>query len=105
MSISGVMNNALSGMLASRTAATTTAANIANASTPGYKRQVTSMNAEETGGVSAKVSGSASDGDNDVDLATEILDMKQAEISFKANASVWEAGADMWDALASMKRD
>ena len=105
MSISGVMNNALSGMLASQTAATTTANNIANVSTPGYKRQVTSMTAQETGGVSAKVSMSASDGDNNVDLATEAVNMKEAEISYKANASVWEAGADMWDALASVKRD
>jgi flagellar hook-associated protein FlgK len=102
-SISAAMNTALSGMLAQQTKAAATASNVANADTPGYKRLNTTLSANDTGGVSAKVA-PASDGDTDVDMATEMLNLTQAAQSYKANASVWEAGADMWDALKTVVR-
>jgi flagellar basal body rod protein FlgG len=104
-SISAAMNTALSGMLAQQTKAAATASNVANADTPGYKLLNTTLSATDTGGVSAKVApASPSDGDTDVDMATEMLNLTQAAQSYKANASVWEAGADMWDALKTVVR-
>ncbi len=38
-------------------------------------------------------------------MASEMLDAIGAELSFKANASVFETGADMWDVLMRIKRD
>jgi flagellar basal-body rod protein FlgC len=42
---------------------------------------------------------------SNVDLASEMLSLVEAEIGFKANAAVWETGADIWDVLLSIKRD
>lgn len=80
-----------------------TANNIANVSTAGYARLETSFSSNGAGGVSASVSPS-SDGAA-VDLANEMLDRINAKIGFKANALVFETGADMWDMLLTIKRD
>lgn len=103
MSISAITSNALSGMQAHSRSLAATANNIANVSTPGYARLETSFSSSASGGVTASVSPSA-DGQN-VDLANEILDSISAEIGFKANAVVFETGADMWDMLLTIKRD
>jgi flagellar basal-body rod protein FlgC len=103
MSISAITSNALSGMQAYSRSLAGTANNVANVSTPGYARLETSFSSSATGGVSASVNPSA-DGQN-VDLANEILDSISAEIGFKANAVVFETGADMWDMLLTIKRD
>jgi flagellar basal-body rod protein FlgC len=108
MSLSAVMNISLSGMQAQQTRATATANNVANALTPGYDRLDTRFSSEESGGVSASVSPSGADtlpDNSNVDLAQEALSLIESEIGFKANASVWETGADMWDVLMSIKRD
>ena len=42
---------------------------------------------------------------SDVDLGMEIADLVEAAQSYKANAAVFETGADMWDMLMSIKRD
>ncbi|MBY5560498.1 flagellar basal body rod protein FlgC [Rhizobium leguminosarum] len=101
MSISGVMSTALSGMRAQTTRVSVVANNIANSSTPGYARLNTSLTSVESGGVQAVVSPTASD----VDPATELTDLIEAEQSYKANAVVFETGADMWEMLMSIKRD
>jgi hypothetical protein len=44
-------------------------------------------------------------GPEGVDLATEMLELTEAELGYKANAAVFEAGADLWDLLATIKRD
>ncbi|HLP71234.1 MAG TPA: flagellar basal body rod protein [Rhizobium sp.] len=80
MGISAIMNIAVSGMNANTRSLTASARNVANVTT--------SLPAT-----------------SDVDLGQEMLDTVQAEIGFKANAVVWETGADMWDVLASIKRD
>ncbi|MCO6178501.1 flagellar basal body protein [Ciceribacter sp. RN22] len=108
MGISAILNIAVSGMQANTRSLTTSAQNVANAMTPGYRRQVTSFAADASGGVTTTVhtSGATHLPDtSDVDLGQEMLDAIQAEIGFKANAAVWETGADMWDVLASIKRD
>lgn len=108
MSLSAVMGTSLSGMQAQQTRAAATANNVANALTPRYDRLETRFSSEESGGVRASVTTSGtdtlSDGSN-VDLAQEALSLIESEIAFKANASVWETGADMWDVLMSIKRD
>lgn len=108
MSLSAVMGISLSGMQAQQTRATATANNVANAMTPRYDRLETSFSTRDSGGVSASVSPSGtatSDEGSNVDLASEMLSLIETEIGFKANASVWETGADMWDVLMSIKRD
>ncbi|MBX4909733.1 MULTISPECIES: flagellar basal body protein [Rhizobium] len=101
MSISGIANTALSGMQAQTTRIGAIASNIANSSTPGYNRLNTSLTSVGSGGVQAIVSPTASD----VDPATELTDLIEAEQSYKANAAVFETGADMWEMLMSIKRD
>ncbi|MGO8026014.1 flagellar basal body protein [Rhizobium leguminosarum] len=98
MSISGITSTALSGMRAQTTRVGAIANNIANSSTPGYARLNTSLTSVESGGVQAVVSPTASD----VDPAAELI---EAEQSYKANAVVFETGADMWEMLMSIKRD
>jgi flagellar basal-body rod protein FlgC len=85
MSISGITNTALSGMRAQTTRA----------------RLNTSLTSVEPSSVRAVVEPTASD----VDPASELTDMIQAEQSYKANAVVFETGADMWEMLMSIKRD
>ncbi|KQW27504.1 flagellar basal body rod protein [Rhizobium sp. Root274] len=108
MSLSAAMNISLSGMQAQQTRMAATANNVANAMTPRYDRLETRFSSEESGGVSASVSPSGadtSDEGSNVDLAQESLSLIESEIGFKANASAWETGADMWDVLMSIKRD
>lgn len=39
------------------------------------------------------------------DPAMDMLDLVSAEIGFRANAAVFETGADLWEVLATIKRD
>jgi flagellar basal-body rod protein FlgC len=75
--------------------------NVANISTSGYARLNTSLTSVDPAGVRAVVSQT----DQPVDPATELTDMIEAELSYKANAVVFETGADMWEMLMSIKRD
>lgn len=82
MTISSIMTTALSGMQTQQNRLTEAAANIAGAG-PGA--------ATQTGA--------------EISLAGELLDVMSAETGFKANAMVFETGADLWDVLMSIKRD
>lgn len=108
MSIGSVMAISLSGMVAQSQKIAGTANNIANALTPSYDRLETKFSSSPGGGVSATTSPSGqqtfSDSSN-VDLATEMLSLVESELAFKANASVFETGADMWDVLKTIVRD
>ncbi|MGO8117569.1 flagellar basal body rod protein FlgC [Rhizobium leguminosarum] len=101
MSISGITSTALSGMRAQTTRVSAIADNIANSSTPGYARLNTSLTSVVSGGAQAVVNPTVSA----VDPATELTDLIEAEQSYKANAAVFETGADMWEMLMSIKRD
>jgi flagellar basal-body rod protein FlgC len=101
MSISGITNTALSGMMAQTTRVGAIASNVANISTSGYSRLNTSLTSVETRSVQATVIQT----DQPVDPATELTDLIEAEKSYKANAAVFETGADMWEMLTSIKRD
>jgi flagellar basal-body rod protein FlgC len=107
-SISAAMNTAVSGMLAQQQRAASTANNVANALTPGYDRLITSTTANANGGVSAttRSSGTAvAPGGSNVDMAQEAVDLIETSNAYKANISVFEAGADMWEALSTVLRD
>lgn len=82
MTISSMMNTAVSGMQTQQTRLAEAASNIAN-SGPGAATQT----------------------DAEISLASEMLDVMSAETSFMANALVFETGADLWDVLMSIKRD
>ncbi|ABC91025.1 probable flagellar basal body rod protein [Rhizobium etli CFN 42] len=101
MSISGITNIALSGVRAQTTRVGAIANNVANSSTPDYARLNTSLTTVASGGVQATGNPTASD----VDPATELTNLLEAEQSYKANATVFETGADMWEMLMSIKRD
>ncbi|MBY5410306.1 flagellar basal body rod protein [Rhizobium leguminosarum] len=101
MSIPGITSTALSGMRAQTTGVGAIANNIANSSTPGYARLNTSLTSVVSGSVQAVINPTASD----VDPATELTDLIEAEQSYKANTVVFETGADMWEMLMSIKRD
>lgn len=100
MSISAAVGIAVSGMQAQTKRLAATADNVANASTPGYDSPITSLTTLGTGGVSTSVnpSGEAHPGE-------DMLDLIEAEIGYRANASAFETGAEIWDVLMSIKRD
>lgn len=77
MAISAAMSISVAGMQTQSQRLNTAAHNIANTITP----------------------------DADVDPAREMIDVLTAEQGFVANAAVFEAGADMWDMLMTIKRD
>lgn len=81
MTISAVMNNAVHGMRSGTERLASAAHRIATIDTP------------------------LSGGTQPADLAAEMTGMIGAEIAFKANASVFETGADLWDVLMTVKRD
>ncbi|MBW8789221.1 MULTISPECIES: flagellar basal body rod protein FlgC [Rhizobium] len=101
MSMLGITSTALSGMRAQTTRVGAIANNIANSSTPGYARLNTSLTSVVQAGVQAVINPTASN----VDPATELTDLIEAEQSYRANAVVFETGADMWEMLMSIKRD
>ncbi|TCL73599.1 flagellar basal body rod C-terminal domain-containing protein [Rhizobium sp. BK251] len=100
MSISGITATALSGMFAQTQRVGAIANNLANVSSASYGRLATSLTTAP-GGVQAVVSQT----DSEVDPATELTDLIEAEQSYKANAAVFETGADLWDILLGIKRD
>jgi flagellar basal-body rod protein FlgC len=43
--------------------------------------------------------------DRPVDLAAGLIDLVETGQGYRANAAVFETGADLWDVLATVKRD
>lgn len=74
MQIAGILNTALQGMASETARAEKIARSIAGGASP------TS------------------------DPAMDVLDLVSAETGFRANAAVFEAGADLWEVLATIKR-
>lgn len=86
MTISSMMNIALSGMRTEQSRMTAAAQTIA-------------------GSGATPETGAATETDAEIDLAGQMLDLMSAETNYKANALVFEAGADLWDVLMTIKRD
>lgn len=108
MTISSVMNTALSGLQAQSKRMDNIASNTANQLTPGYSARETGLSAQIPSGISATTTLSTAPADqtgNNTDPLQDAVGMMDAKNAFHANADAFEAGADMWDVLMSIKRD
>lgn len=91
MAISSVLTTAASGLQANARKAENAANNIANVSTEGYKATRVSLSTVTSGG--GATSGTAVEAqligtDQNVDMTSEIVMLKEAELAYRANASV-----------------
>lgn len=88
MGLSSVAAIALQGLREQAKNLETAASNIANADSAEYQPHP-----------------SAPQTDEGADIATEMLGMDEGELAYRANAAVFEAGADLWDILGVVTRD
>lgn len=107
MTIGAVATTALSSMQAQNTRLSATASNIANADTIGYSHLSAQFSTASTGGVQTQIvkGGSVLSHQASSDLSAEMTDMIGASLSMKANAVVFETGADLWEMLATRRTD
>jgi len=87
---------ALSGMAAAQARLDSAAHNIANAQTPGFRRQTTESQTLSGGGVSTSFTREESAG---ADLATDLVGQHEALYAFKANLRTLEVADDMLGTL------
>lgn len=81
--MSPISSTALSGLNAASLQLQSSAHNIANTQTPGFRRQLVQQSAEPAGGVHARVSQSAVAGES---LAEDIVGQMAASVVYRANA-------------------
>ncbi len=102
----GAISNALSGLMAASKRAEASASNIANMSTPDYTPVTTVQTTTETGSVQAqnqpKSAGTINTFVPDIDLAEEAVNLKIAEIAYKANIATIKTAQDMTDELLAV---
>lgn len=91
---------ALSGMHAAQTQLDTTAHNVANLATDGFKRQETVQTEQPGGGVSASVRRAETAGNA---LETDVVTQLQAKHAFMANLAVFKTSNKMAGALLDTK--
>jgi flagellar hook protein FlgE len=80
--MNSIASIALSGMNAASTSLASSAHNIANAQTPGFRRQLTAQAALPEGGVSVSLTQAAAPGES---LAEDVVQQIAAAYDFKAN--------------------
>lgn len=91
---------ALSGMNAAQTRLDTTAHNVANLATEGFKRQETVQTEQTGGGVTASVRRADSAGNA---LEADVVNQLQAKNSFLANLAVFKTSDKMAGALLDVR--
>lgn len=91
---------ALSGMNAAQTTLNSSAHNVANMNTNGFRRQEVVLNAQAGGGVSTTLTTASAVGSS---LETDVVAQLQAKNSFLANLSVFKASHKMTGTLLNMK--
>lgn len=94
------ISTALSGMFAATKRVDASASNIANMSTPGYTPVTTIQTTSQNGGVMAENRVRA--GVDQVELSEEAVNLKLAEISYKANISVLKVADEMAKEMGSL---
>ena len=94
--MNSIASIALSGLQAAQTQMSSSAHNIANAMTPGFRRQVVVPQAVASGGVTTTLGRSATAGDA---LAEDIVAMKLAGHLFTANLKVLQTQDRMLGSL------
>ena len=87
---------AMSGLGAAQLRLDASANNVANAATPGYRRQLVLQESEDGGGVGVSVGRAETAGEN---LADDIVQQMMAAYDFKANLQVIRTQRDMLGAL------
>ena len=91
---------ALSGMQAAQSQLQASASNVANLSTPGYRRQEVQQASQRGGGVQTKITRSDIEGPA---LEADVVNQLQAKNSFLANLAVFKTGNKMAGALLDEK--
>ena len=94
------ISTALSGMNAASLELATSAHNIANTQTPGFRRQSVARQANEGAGVSAAVTQAAEPGES---LAEDIVTQMSASYAFKANLKVLKTQDEVLGSLLDIK--
>jgi flagellar hook-associated protein FlgK len=98
--MNSISATALSGLSAAQLRLDASAHNVANAQTPGFRRQQVVQQAQAAGGVQASVQTAELAGD---DLATDLVQQKVALYSFKANLHVLQTEDEMLGSLLDVK--
>jgi flagellar hook protein FlgE len=91
---------ALSGLNAASTRLATAAHNIANAQTPGFRRQLVQQAAQPEGGVVVSIGSAAAVGDT---LAEDVVAQMSATYAFKANVLTLKAQDRLLGSLLDIK--
>ena len=91
---------ATSGLKAAQVALNTSAHNIANQSTPGFRRQQVVQTPQSDGGVVASTTTAPAEG---VSLERDVVAQLQAKNAFLANLAVFKASDQMAGSLLKIK--
>ncbi|MCB1446194.1 MAG: flagellar basal body rod protein [Rhizobiaceae bacterium] len=102
MVLSAISGTALSGLQAQASRLSAIAGNVAHAGSGNSQRLDTDFSPSGKGGVQAHIRPEAEAG---IDLAAEMQGLSEAELAYRANAAVLDAGADLWDVLRLIRRD
>jgi flagellar hook protein FlgE len=98
--MSSISSIALSGMNAAQSTLNSSAHNIANLNTSGFRRQEVAQSAESGGGVSTTLTSAPELGSS---LETDVVAQLQAKNSFLANLAVFKTSDKMAGALLNLK--
>lgn len=99
--MASITSIALSGMHAAQTALNTSAHNVANLETKGFRRQEVVQSEQAGAGVQTRVTQSSAEG---ADLAADVVTQLQAKNAFLANLRVFKTGAEMAGTLLDTRK-
>jgi flagellar hook-associated protein FlgK len=98
--MTSISSIALSGMAAAQTTLNSSAHNIANMNTSGFRRQEVIQKAQTGGGVSTTLTTASVEGSS---LETDVVSQLQSKNAFLANLSVFKTSDKMAGALLNLK--
>jgi flagellar hook protein FlgE len=98
--MSSIASIALSGLNAASSQLATAAHNIANAQTPGFRRQLVQQTAQPEGGVVVSIGQTAETGES---LAEDVVAQMSATYAFKANMLTLKTQDRMIGSLLDLK--
>jgi flagellar hook protein FlgE len=98
--MNAISSIAVSGVQAASTHLDVAAHNIANAQTPGFKRQVVHQQSQESAGVMTSVGQATEVG---ADLAADLIEQKSAAYQYKANLRTIQTQDQMMGSLLDLK--
>ena len=97
--MTSISSIAMSGMNAAQTTLNSSAHNVANLNTTGFRRQEVAQNAQIGGGVSTTLTNASAVGSS---LKSDVVMQLQAKNSFLANLAVFKTSDKMAGALLNM---